>query len=357
MQWLNCLHLACGTFGDDLSNHLKPNTWHNYGTVETEMATIRNRNGRWHVQIRKAKARTQSRTFAYRKDAEYWAREAERQIDLEGCGRTRRELLNDCFSDLLTRYESEEAQHKKSYHVEVHYLASLRREPFSGLPLAHLRTGDIQHWIDAQSATHKPSSVIRRLGLISRVFNVAIKRWDYPMENPVSHVRKPAVRPLKVQRIGQDVLAQLQSPQNRFDWLIIFALETGMRRGEILSLTWQDIDKDKRLAYLRDTKNGHPRFVPLTDRAIEAISHSDTCNECVFPMTGNAVQLAWKRLKKRHGIEGVRFHDLRHEAISRFFDMGLTVPEVASISGHRTVSMLFRYAHADIDVLKNKLNL
>ena len=130
-----------------------------------------------------------------------------------------------------------------------------------------------------------------------------------------------------------------------------------MRRGEILSLTWLDIDKDKLLAYLRDTKNGHPRIIPLTDKALEAISFGDTGNEYIFPMTGNAVRLAWERLKRRHGIKGVRFHDLRHEAISKFFDMGLTVPEVASISGHRTVSMLFRYAHADIDALKNKLNL
>jgi len=74
-------------------------------------------------------------------------------------------------------------------------------------------------------------------------------------------------------------------------------------------------------------------------------------------MTGNAVRLAWGRLKRYHGIEGVRFHDLRHEAFSGFFDIGLTVPELASISGHRTVSMLFRYAHADIKTKNNKLNL
>jgi len=153
----------------------------------------------------------------------------------------------------------------------------------------------------------------------------------------------------------EDVLETLYQPDSFVGWLVVFALETAMRRGKILSLTWQDIDKDKRLAYLRDTKSGHPRFVPLTDRAIEAISHGDTCNQRVFPMTGNAVQLAWKRLKKRHGIEGVRFHDLRHEAISKLFDMGLTVPEVASISGHRTVSMLFRYAHADIQAVRKRM--
>ena len=73
-------------------------------------------------------------------------------------------------------------------------------------------------------------------------------------------------------------------------------------------------------------------------------------------MTGNAVHLAWSRLKKKHNIEGLRFHDLRHEAISRMFDEGLTVPEVASISGHRTVSMLFRYAHTQSIFSKNLLD-
>ena len=136
---------------------------------------------------------------------------------------------------------------------------------------------------------------------------------------------------------------------------IWFGVFTGCRQANLLSLEVRDVNFNNDTILLRDTKNGHPRFVPLTDRAIEAISHGDTCNQRVFPMTGNAVQLAWKRLKKRHGIEGVRFHDLRHEAISRFFDMGLTVPEVASISGHRTVSMLFRYAHADIQAVRKRM--
>ena len=76
-----------------------------------------------------------------------------------------------------------------------------------------------------------------------------------------------------------------------------------------------------------------------------AISHGAKQNESLFPMTGNAVRLAWELLLRTNDIRGVRFHDLRHEAISRMFDEGMTVPQVAAISGHRTVSMLFRYAH------------
>ena len=73
-------------------------------------------------------------------------------------------------------------------------------------------------------------------------------------------------------------------------------------------------------------------------------------------MSSNAIRLAWDRYKKHHNIENLRFHDLRHEAISQMFEKGLTVAEVSMISGHRTVSQLFRYAHADIVKLGEKLN-
>ena len=118
-----------------------------------------------------------------------------------------------------------------------------------------------------------------------------------------------------------------------------------MRLGEILRLTWGQYFPEKRLLELIDTKNGHGRFVPLSDTAMAAIGHGEKQNERIFPMTGNAVRLAWERLLRANDIRGVRFHDLRHEAISRMFDEGMTVPQVASISGRRTVSMLFRHAH------------
>ena len=118
-----------------------------------------------------------------------------------------------------------------------------------------------------------------------------------------------------------------------------------MRRGEILSLTWGQYFPEKRLLELIDTKNGHGRFVSLSDTAMAAISDGAKQNERIFPMTRNAVRLAWERLLRTHDIRGVRFHDLRHEAISRMFDEGMTVPQVAAVSGHRTISMLFRYAH------------
>ena len=119
-----------------------------------------------------------------------------------------------------------------------------------------------------------------------------------------------------------------------------------MRRGEIVSIRWRDVDLQRRSVRLTQTKNGHPRSIPLSKAAmalLEALRDScDGADSGVFSITGNALRLAWELVKKRAGIEDLRFHDLRHEAISRFFEKGLSVPEVASISGHRDLRMLQR---------------
>ena len=103
------------------------------------------------------------------------------------------------------------------------------------------------------------------------------------------------------------------------------------------------------------TKNGSPRTIPLSAKALEILKATPRTNERVFPVTGNSIRLAWERLKRRVGIENLRFHDLRHEAISRFFERGLSVPEVALISGHNDLRMLHRYTHLRADDIAKKL--
>jgi integrase len=127
-----------------------------------------------------------------------------------------------------------------------------------------------------------------------------------------------------------------------------------MRRGEILGLQWRDIDHESRTARLHLTKNGDGRDVPLGPTAVgiltmrwEGVASEGTPSptSLVFPISANAVRLAWSRLLKRSGVDDLRFHDLRHEAVSRFFELGLTLPEVGLISGHRDARMLLRYTH------------
>ena len=128
-----------------------------------------------------------------------------------------------------------------------------------------------------------------------------------------------------------------------------------MRRGEIVNARWADVDFDAETLHIPTTKNGQPRTIPLSSRAIGLLREIPNSDRRIFPITGNAVRLAWQRLKERVGIVDLHFHDLRHEAISRFFEMGLSVPEVALISGHRDPRMLFRYTHLRAEDVGKKL--
>ncbi|HEV7336712.1 MAG TPA: site-specific integrase [Bosea sp. (in: a-proteobacteria)] len=132
--------------------------------------------------------------------------------------------------------------------------------------------------------------------------------------------------------------------------LIVLAIETGMRRGELLSLDWTHIDLGARIAHLPLTKNGDPRDVPLSTRARDVLQRlwegqGSPLSGRALPTSESAVVQAWGHLCGRAGISGLHFHDLRHEAVSRLFEKGLNVVEVSTISGHRELRMLARYAH------------
>ena len=136
---------------------------------------------------------------------------------------------------------------------------------------------------------------------------------------------------------------------------MVLAVETGMRRGEILGIRWEHFDHERRCLLIPQTKNGHARTIPLSQRAGSILDSIERTEPSAFPISANAFRLSWERVKKKAGIIDLHFHDLRHEAISRFFEMGMTVPEVASLSGHRTLSMLMRYAHAHNQSIQAKL--
>ena len=137
--------------------------------------------------------------------------------------------------------------------------------------------------------------------------------------------------------------------------IVLLAIETGMRRGEILKLKWSNINFDDRTAYLEDTKNGEDRYVPLSIKVIELLSSIKQSNNLVFPVSSNAVRLSWERLKRKANVNNLRFHDLRHEALSRFTEKGLNPIEVAQISGHKQLFQLNAYVHLNVKKISSRL--
>jgi integrase len=122
------------------------------------------------------------------------------------------------------------------------------------------------------------------------------------------------------------------------------------------------VDLKRRCVTILEAKNGYSRTSPLTPSAYALLHRcrsedkKEDENERVFPLTANALKMAWGRMLDKAGIRDLHFHDLRHEAISRFFEMGLTVPEVASISGHRNSAMLSRYGHAQMSRIQERFS-
>ncbi len=243
-------------------------------------------------------------------------------------------------------------------------MRNIKNHSIADLRLDKLTAAAVTLYRDDRLAQVSSSSVRRELAVLQHCLHVANVEWGIALQrNSVAEIKKPSENVPRQRRITAEELAGLRSAVGKscnplLASIVQFAIHTGMRRGEILSFRWCDFDHAARTAHLADTKNGHPRVVPLSPSAIAALparaSHERT-DDRVFPVSPNALRLAWERLKRRAKIRDLRFHDLRHEAISRFFELGLSVPEVSLISGHKDARMLFRYTHLKPELVAEKL--
>ena len=210
-------------------------------------------------------------------------------------------------------------------------------------------------------------TVLKDLSLLSAVINTGRTEWGLEnvlRTNPVSLISKPKAPRPRDRRLEEGELEKLlhfnscSNPNAWFRPVIIFAIETGMRRGEILSLCWENVHLGKRYVHLPDTKNGDSRDVPLSPQALELLRdlpRNIRSDQVVFPLHFEALKSSWRRACCSAGIIDLRFHDLRHEATSRFFEKGLNVMEVAAITGHKDLRMLQRYTHLRAGDLARKL--
>ena len=139
--------------------------------------------------------------------------------------------------------------------------------------------------------------------------------------------------------------------------LVKFAIETAMRRQEIASLTWEHVDLKRRTAHLPKTNNGESRTVPLSPAALDILkSLPRELSGSVFGMSPDLITKKMSKATKRAGMEDFRFHDLRHEATSRFFEnTDLDVMEIRMITGHKSMQMLARYSHLRAHKLADRL--
>ena len=324
------------------------------------MASIRKYNNKWQAQIRRKGHRSLTKSFLYRKDAEAWSRIKERELDNGGISLDRTVLRTTSLADLLFKYRDTFASKKRSNRSETYLINSFTRHKIAQLALSEVSPQTFADYRDERLKIVKPASVCRELAIYRHAFQVAIDEWNYPLdENPLIKVRRPKVMDSRNRRLlkGElDILLKDCTSRKQIELrnIIVLAVETGMRRGEILGIKKDDFNSTDRTLHIPITKNGFSRTIPLTPTAVDLLERLEE-KTGVYSLSTEGFKSAWQRLIKRTGIVDLRFHDLRHEAISRFFEMGLSVPEVALISGHRDYRMLQRYTHLKPEEVVMKL--
>ena len=330
------------------------------------MANIRKRGDRWQAQVRLKGRLPVTRTFDKRTDAEAWARSVTAQVDADPrlaiVRSGRAELLTLC--ELLQRYLAQIVPLKRSSAQETSALRHFLKEGFCRLPAQAVTPELLSEYRDRRLKVVKPASVCRTLAIVQHAYEIAIREWGLQLpDNPLKQVKRPRLANARIRRLSENEMRSLADalehmPHAIMRSIVNFAIATGMRRSEIISIEWSDINFDLGVVQLLQTKNGDNRVVPLSDTALDILRVlADRNPTRPFPLSANALRLSWVRLCKRCGLQDLHFHDLRHEAISRFFELGLTMPEVALISGHKDPRMLFRYANIRPSTVQGKQSL
>jgi len=329
------------------------------------MATIsKTKSNTYRAQVRRVGQPTLSKSFNSKQEAQEWASKIEYELN-SGVYINRTEAERTTFAELIERYLSEVSPLKKGHKQEAPRLLCLKKT-LGQYRVLQIQSRHIAQYRDARLKLGKSgSTILNELSLISQVFDMAIKEWSIPLpSNPCKLIKKPKPAQGRDRRLSPDeeqrlIRASRGSRAPLLHPLIMLALETGMRLGELLSLTWNNIDIAKRIAHLPTTKNGERRTVPLSLKAVVTLNSipRNIASKRVFWTWAakDGVANVWRRTCLKADIQDLHFHDLRHEATSRFFERGLNMIEVSSITGHKTLQMLKRYTHLKAEDLALRL--
>lgn len=306
-----------------------------------------------------------------------WARGIEAQID-NGTLLPSEKFINasknttTVFKVAAEEYIKTHTVHKRNYKSETFIINKLISY-WGHLPISAVGKEQVLQLRDELVSAKRAGATINKyFNAISKIFQMLQNEWSLKIDNPVKGIKRMTANPSRIKRINGETLEMLMQAASHcapplFTQILKIALETGMRRGELMGLEWRDVDLKNRRVHLHMTKNSMPRRIPLSRAAVAAFEtipkvHPDK----IFP-----VSLCWLRryfektrahakinwLKQgTNPFEDIRYHDIRHEALSRLSDAGLNVIELAHISGHRVLSMLQVYTHPSHEAIFAKLD-
>lgn len=333
------------------------------------MATIQERkshNGEisYRVMVRLKGFPIQTATFARKTDAKKWASQVESAIR-EGRHFRTTEAKRHTLNDLVQRYLKQILPTKPKSEYKQRQQLRWWADQIGSYCLADItpaligeQRDKLHNEITVRGKKRSTATVNRYLAAISHAFTIAVKEWGWLENNPMTKVRKLKEPRGRVRFLSDDertkLLQACKESENQYLYLaVVLCLSTGGRKMEILGLRWDDIDLQRSIIILHETKNGERRILPLSGHALELIKqHSKVRRintDLLFPnQKGNApidLRSPWETAIKNAAIEDFRFHDLRHSAASYLAMNGATMAEIAEVLGHKTLQMVKRYAH------------
>lgn len=321
------------------------------------MATITKRGKKWAVRIR-TKNISLSQSFVTKTQAQAWATQTESAI-LSGQYEAGSEKT---LADAMARYLAEVTPKKKSARIESVILQALMRLEIAQYKLSKLTPELFSQYRDTELQRIKAPSVLRYMSLMGSVLEVAVNEWQWIRDNPIKRIKKPSQGQSRMRVFTLDeierfsVLMGRDSANSAVQQTILdcflFAIETGMRAGEIRGLEWSMING--RVAELSDTKNGDARRVPLTIKAVEILDSRRKFDK-PFLVKRGTLSAMFTRYCLQAGIEAACFHDTRHTAITRLAKV-LTPFELARMAGHRNLSQTLAYFNESAESLVLKLD-
>lgn len=335
---------------------------------------------RYKVVVRLKGQPTQTATFSRRTDAKHWAQTTEAAI-LEGRHFKTAESKRRTFADMADRYIEKVVPHrygKANVRRTVKgHLEWWKKElgPYTLVDITPAKIGELRDNLLSTPALdwkrnpildddeqpkrlRSPATVVRYLASLSAMYTVAVNEWGWVEKNPVEMVKRPTEPNGRIRFLSDDERKALLDACRQIDTrillpIVVLALSTGARQGELLSLTWDQVDLDRQIIRLNETKNKERRGLPLVSFAHKLMSQlycarrEDT--PLVFPRPDGKkpaqIENLWKKAVSKAKLEDFRFHDLRHSAASSLAMNGATLAEIAEVLGHKTLQMVKRYAH------------
>lgn len=337
----------------------------------------------YRVKIRLKGYPPQTSTHETMRDAKRWAQDVESSIR-EGRHFKTTEAKKHTLDELIDRYIRDVLPQKQKSQKKQTAQLLWWKEQIGSYVLADVTPALIGEKKDAlirgntyRGTQRSPATVVRYLSALSHAFTIAVKEWGWLEDSPMRKVSKPKESRGRVRFLDEnerDRLLQACKESTNFSLypVVLIAISTGMRYGEIINLTWGDVDIQRKRIILQETKNGERRAVPIAGIALEVLIRMEKKRRIdinlLFPKIAStemppstfqkfdlervqkvqkptALRSAWVSAIKKADLKDFRFHDLRHCAASYLAMSGASLAEIAEILGHKTLSMVKRYAH------------